>query len=244
MSAPGTAGTLTRIAGSALFAPAGRETWAFLLWDAAGVPDPLPLRDTWADRGVPARPGWYVFLRAVPDAAHAPELEAALRGALPAPAATGWAWSGYAPGSGAELRGAVAVRPDEASDPVVAGDAPVAFPKGMKAFGFRAGLRVAAAHDGAGEMDGLVVARPALPDRPWVGIRIPLAGPLAGCIEFGALLESAVSGDRSRKSAADVRLDPLRPFDKDRTRTTPTGAEYTLVAEGDGKYRLDPYPPT
>ncbi|HEX2187717.1 MAG TPA: hypothetical protein VHG51_02405 [Longimicrobiaceae bacterium] len=245
MSAPADAGTLTRIPGTALYTPPGRETWVFLLWDAAGAKDTLPLRDTWADRGTPQRPGWYVFLRAVPAAAHAPELEAALRGdgGLPAPSATGWAWSAWASGPGAELRGRVAVRPDEASDPVVAEDAPVAFPKGVTEFGFAAGLRVASTRDGAGEVDGLVVARPALPDEPWVGIRLPLAGPLAGCIVFGALLESTVSGEHSRKQAADVRLDPLRPFDPARTRTTPTGAEYLLVAEGDGKYRLEPYPP-
>lgn len=243
MSAPAAAGALTRIAGTALYAPAGRETWAFLLWDAAGAPDPLPLRDTWADRGVPARPGWYVFLRALPGAANAAELEAALRTALPPPAATGWAWSAYAPGTGAELRGSVGVRPDEESNPAVAADAPVAFPRGVPSFGFARGLRVAATRDGAGEMDGLVVARPALPDDPWRGIRLPLAGPLAGCILFGALLQSDVSGGQSVKALADVRLDPLRPFDPGRTRTTPTGPEYLLVAEGAGTYRLDPYPP-
>lgn len=243
MSAPAAAGTLARIPGTALYAPGGGGTWAFLLWDAAGAPPSLPLRDTWADRGAPPHTGWYVFLRAVPDAARAAELEAALRAALPAPASTGWAWSAYAPGAGAELRGSVAVQPDEASDPVVAADAAVAFPKGMLAFGFTRGLRVAATCDAAGEMDGLVVTRPTLPDEPWRGIRIPLAGPLAGCIVFGALLESAVSGEHSLKSAADVRLDPLRPFDPDRTRTTPTGAEYLLVAEADGTYRLEPHPP-
>lgn len=245
MSAPAPAGPLTRIPGTALYTPAGGEKWAFLLWDAAGAKDSLPLRDTWADRGAPARPGWYVFLLAVPDAAHAAELEKALRGegGLPAPAASGWAWSAYAPGSGAELRGKATVEPDEESDPVVADDAPVVFPRGMPSFGFARGLRVAATHDGAGEMDGLVVTQPALPDEPWVGIRIPLAGPRAGCVVFGALLDSEVHGDRSVKQAADVRLDPLRPFDPTRTRTTPTGAEYLLVAEGDGKYRLEPCPP-
>ncbi len=243
MSAPAAAGTLVRVAGTALYAPGGGETWAFLLWDAAGAQPSLPLGDTWADRGAPARPGWYVFLLAVPGAAHAAELEAALRAALPPPAATGWAWSAYAAGTGAELRGSVCVQPDQESDPAVAADAPVALPRGMPSFGFARGLRVAATRDGVGEMDGLVVTRPALPDEPWRGIRIPLAGPLAGCIVFGALLESAASPDRSVKRAADVRLDPLRPFAPNRTRITPTGPEYLLAAAGDGTYRLEPYPP-
>ena len=69
------------------------------------APASLPLDDTWADQGAPARPGWYVFLPAVPPEGAAAELEAALRSALSVE--RGWAWSAYDGGADARLRGAV-----------------------------------------------------------------------------------------------------------------------------------------
>jgi hypothetical protein len=243
VSAPGAAATLGRLGATALYTPGGGEAWAFLLWDASGAHPSLPLADTWADQGVPARPGWYVFLPAVPLEADAPALEAALRGALDPPAATGWAWSARAArGNGAALRAAVPVHPDGEGRPVVAKDVPVTLPAGLLAFGFAAGLRVAATRDAAGEIDGLVAARPDPDAQPWTGIRVLLAGPFAGCIRFAALRESKVSGDRSVKEAAEVSLDPLRPFDQRRTWIGPTGAEYLLVAEGGGAYRIERHP--
>jgi hypothetical protein len=240
VSAPATAGTLARIGSTALYAPPGGEPWVFLLWNGADAPTSLPLDETWADQGAPARPGWYVFLTAVPPEPAAAELETALRSALSAE--RGWAWSAYAGGPDARLRGAVPLKGDGAGHPVVAADAPVALPPGVLSFGFAAGLRVAASHGAAGEMDGLVATRPTPYPVPFTGVRVALAGPIAGCIFFGALLDSDVVGNRSVKAQADVRMDPLRPFDPHRNRTSPTGTRYVLIAEGAGAYRLERYP--
>ena len=57
-----------------------------------------------------------------------------------------------------------------------------------------------------------------------------LTGEAAGCVGFRALLASTVAGDRSRKGLAQVQIDPLAPFDPDRTKVTPLECDYELIA--------------
>lgn len=233
---------MTRIGDSALYAPAKGLTWLFLLWDVTDPPPSIPLTDTWSEQGSPARLGWYVFVSATPDRAHAAGLERALRDALPVPVATGLAWVGEDAGSGLDLRGAVAVRSDDQGRPVVAADAPITLPPELLTLGFLAGMRLALRHEETGEPNGVIATRPAYDDQPWTGVVVPLTGSLAGCLTLTALLESTVEHDHSTKLAADVRVDPLRPFDPERTRISPTGAAYALIAETDKTYRLLPVP--
>jgi hypothetical protein len=230
--------TLTRIGSSALYAPPGGETWVFLLSDAASAPPAVELEETWSDRGTPARVGDYAFLLAVPSPSEASAVETLLRGVFGAPAgATGFGWAGKNAGSAYPVATAL----DDGA-PIVRSDARI--PAGTLTLYFAAKLPVVAARDSAGSLTGLLFTDP----RPAQGagahgLVVPLLGPLAGTVVFLAALESRVIGDRSIKALADVRIDPIRLTNKERTRITPTGMKYVLSGNAAHGYHFLPYTP-
>lgn len=231
--------TLDRIGQTSLYAPATGETYVFLLWDAPPEPDPsIPLAATWADVGMAACVGYFAFLRAVPSGTDATKLEAELRGVLPQPATTGFAWAEVSPEGELRPLGVVDVALDASDRPIVAKESPITVPKGIPAFRFAAALSVRAAADDSGMMGLRVTAESGATPGP--GIYVPLAGDHAGCIRFQAFLESTVHDDRTVKPLADASLDPIRPFDPVRTHVRPVGTSYVLSVDAEGKYHLTP----
>jgi hypothetical protein len=221
---------LTRIPSTALYTPPAGPRFVFLLWSPPQQPPAaIALADTWADEGLPARVGWYAFVPAIPSGQDAIELEKHLRGRLASERGVTWGSSPF------PLLAIVAIGLDDANHAAVATDAPVTLPPGLPELGFQKGLWLT----GLGE-DGparLALADPA--GEPRLGLAVELTSKLSGGVWFTAFLESQAGGDRSVKPLAAVRIDPLNPYDPERTRITPLGPRYVLVHEPQGGYRLE-----
>jgi hypothetical protein len=234
---------LAQIGSTALYRAGGPETFVFLRWSPPDEPT-LPLDETWAARGSPPAVGYYVFLLAVPGATDAVALETALRAALPEPRATGIVWARFTPPSALDVVGELVVLLDVDDVPVVAADTTVRFPPGMPEFSFVPGMAVVGR--GGPSLDALaVVPRRGLLRKPAAsapGVTVPLLGGLSGCLSFDALQESIVVGYQSNKALAAVLLDPLRPYDNQRTSITPLGQAYAFSVNADGVHHLAPIP--
>lgn len=226
---------LVRIGTTALYETGTGEAEVFLRW-TPGDERLIALDQTWADYGPPPVPGYYVFLLSVPPVGEASALEAALRSALPAPAATGFAWMAWASGS-ADSYGLVPLVLDVNDRPTVPADVSLRLPSGALQLAFAKGMVAAAT--GQGGLDGLVLTLDP-PGPGLTGLRIPLLGTLWGCVLLRGLLASRVDGDSSVKERADARLDPLRPFDAARNRIIPLGERYLLQESPPGSYTLTP----
>lgn len=247
--------TLLPTAAPGLYAPDSGERVVFLLADRSGPPASIPLGDTWRDEGAAPRIGHHVFLDALPNAANAPALADALAATLPpAPETTGFAWA-ISPPRRFALRAAVEMTLSVGGAggaggwggrPILAADAAVAIPRPMPSLTLPAGLAAVGVRGADGAFAGwtLTDLAAASADPPGaIGLTVPLLGGASGQLAFRSLLESPVSGDRSVKALAAVRLDPLRPLDPSRTSITPLGPEYALSADGAGSYHLEPAPP-
>ncbi len=218
---------LAQIGSSALYAPASGGRFVFLRWDGANPPASIQLAATWASSGPPAAEGWHVLVTAPPSAAAAAAFESSLRGVLAA--SRGFAWAITPPATFA-LAGQVPIGLDLAGKPIVASDSPIALPRGITQLTFSGGLALTAVDPP--DLTGISAAAPA--GNPGPGIVVALAGDAPGCVRLRGLLYSTVVGDRSRKDLAEVQLDPLAPFDPDRTKITPLGLEYELIHDAGG----------
>ncbi|HEY6313362.1 MAG TPA: hypothetical protein VIY52_21495 [Streptosporangiaceae bacterium] len=226
---------LVRIGATALYETGTGEAEVFLRW-TPGDEGSIALDRTWADSGPPPVPGYYVFLLSVPPDGEASALETALRSALPAPTATGFAWMAWASGR-ADSHGIVPLVLDVNGQPTVPADVSLRLPSGVLQLAFAKGMVAAATRrDG---LDGLVLTLDP-PGPSLTGLRVPLLGALWGCVLLPGLLASPVDGDRSVKERADARLDPLRPFDPNRNRIIPLGERYLLRESPPGSYTLTP----
>jgi len=225
--------SLVRLGTSALYLPDSGEAFAFLLWTPPTPPlDAIPLEDTWGADAPAARIGCHVFLDARPAAGAAPALEAELRGALPPdPVTTGFAWARTAPAFACLAAAAVTFADGDA---VLAADVPIPVPDPMPGLTLARDLRVRATAGLAGWW--VFDAR----SSPGPAISVPLLGPAAGDVRFEALLASPVADDTTVKALAEVRADPLRPYDPDRTAIIPLGPEYRVSEGPAGVFRLAP----
>jgi hypothetical protein len=228
---------LVRIGSTALYETGTGEEEVFLRW-TPGDERSIALDRTWADSGPPPIPGYYVFLRSVPPAGEAPALETALRSALPAPTATGFAWMAWASGR-ADSYGLVPLVLDVLGRPRVSADVSLRLPPGALQLAFAKGMVAAATRRNG--LDGLMLTLDP-PGPGLTGLHVPLLGLLSGCVLLRGLLASQVDGDHSVKERADARLDPLRPFDAARNRITPLGERYLLRESPPGSYTLTPLP--
>ena len=222
--------TLKEFEETKLYRPDSGEPFAFLCERPTDPPKELPLEDTWSRDGTPRYVGYHVFLEALPDVSTAKALAADLRRKLPPdPPTTGFAWASSLPQPFA-LLGVVSMEIE--GGPVVAADAPIHVRPPMPALTIPRhlvgqadpGLAGWTLFDGGGQ--------------PGIGIRVPLLGTWCGDIQFQALLESRVSGEQTVKGLADVRIDPLRLFDPDRTSVVPLGPEYRVCAGPAGTYHI------
>jgi hypothetical protein len=238
---------LTRIPGTTLYKgiDTPSEAMAFLLWNTAAPPDSLTTDQTWADSGKPSDPGYYLFLNAVPPAGAAPAFESALRAQLAKPEGTGFVWALYQSPASATVQTVVPVKIAVANDkPVVADTVSVQLPPGMQTLGFGAESPVIASRV-LGEINSFVMSYPPLPnsDPPsGVGIGVDIVSGRVGCLHFDGLVNARPvekEADRALKVLVHVQIDPIRPFDPNRTYQIFTGATYFLEST-EGGYRLTP----
>jgi hypothetical protein len=228
---------LDPIGSHGLYRPSTKDQYVFLLWDPpnSGARPPIPLIQTWSDAGPPASIGYYVFLPTIPDSNSAlDELEQKIRSAQPTtPETTGFGWIKFTPKQ-FEIDGWVQLSLDQQQHPIVAKNVDITLPAAMLPFCFPKNLPVISIMD-AGDLSGLAMTTPLpLPGAPALGVTIPLTGDLAGAICFAAFPQSFVSGDSTIKDLTVVRLYPPNPFDHQRNRTTPTGAQYLLSVNSSG----------
>jgi hypothetical protein len=234
-----TALTLIQVPGTALYQPPQPPGayFAFLLADAANPPPTIAVTDTWSELTAPKYPGWYVFLQS--DAAADAALEQALTTALGKPKLTSFAWADYTGGK-LDVLAMAPVVAGSSGRAVLASDAPVTLPAGMRGLVLPKGAEVFATQ----AVDAFVFTYPpdtpgASPPRP-AGVSVALTGSAAGCLSFSALVNaSGGAGAGTRKALVSVQLDPDRPFDSARTFQAFTGRELLLVDDG-GSYRLEP----
>ncbi|MGH3782196.1 MAG: hypothetical protein ACRDRO_16645 [Pseudonocardiaceae bacterium] len=232
---------LIRIGSTTLYRLASGEDYVFLRW-APGSESIISLDQTWSDNGPSPLCGYYVFLSAIPSRAEeAAELEAALRAVLPTPSITGFAWAMWQRRDRtADLYGIVTLAIDGTGRPAVTADAALRLPPGLLRFSFIRAMRAQATRNRDG-VDGLLLTiESSKSEGPPFGLRIPLLGTLCGCVLFQGLLASRVQTSQSIKELAEVRIDPLRPFDAPRTRITQLGEHYVLREESPASYLLTP----
>lgn len=234
--------SLVRIPDTTLYKPAQLspdEAMVFLLWDTTAPPATIELSDTWSDSGPPAKVGYYVFLNAIPPNASAKSFESALRADLDAPAATGFVWARYDAPSKAEVQTAVVLKMNGANRPVIADNVTMQLPAGVETLGFGADAPVTA----SGSIDNFVVAYPPLkgansPRGP--GIRIGISLGSVGCLGFSGLVNvNPPEGERVLKTMVAVQIDPIRPFDPQRTYQVFSGRNYFLEKSG-ASYEITP----
>jgi hypothetical protein len=229
--------------------PGPGENMLFLRWATDKPPGLIPLEETWAESGLPATSGYFLFLDAMPTDAKA--FEQAMRKSLPPPTTSAFAWvAGTAAASGPtspSLPDTVLKTKLDGSDrPVVDGDTQLGLLPGSEGVGFGDGAPILAT--GAdGLIDGFVVTYPpptgAQGPSP-AGVALPMTGPCVGCVQFSGLTDSPgvpQSGDSARKSLVSVSIDPHHPFDQTRTYRRFTGAEYVLTQNGNS-YSISPAP--
>ncbi|MET0553826.1 MAG: hypothetical protein ABW221_12360 [Vicinamibacteria bacterium] len=242
---------LRQFAASGLFVPENLPSGLaalFLRW-AASPPRTLPIDRTWSDSGAPPDAGWFVFFDALPPPDAAAFVESELRRQLETPAATGFAWARWTPAgaaaAGVAVETAVRVGLDAGQRPAVAARVVVRLPPGLVTLGFGEGAPVRGAFDAQG-LDAVVVSYPpqegADPPRA-DGIRVGIAGTALGLVSFTGLVSLPVA-PRERsvvKSLVRAQIDPLRPFDPSRTRTTSTGRDFLLTRDAGGVH-LAPLP--
>lgn len=226
---PGSEPLLTLVAGStALYAPGGTGTSAFLLWNEAEAPTTLPLSSTWSDSGAPANPGWFVFLEAPVEAA----IEGGLRAALAGKTSTGLAWAV----KGAWIACAVPIACTADAGPSVASDCTLPTPAGLLALSFPAGTPLRS----TGTLEGIVASAPteAGPVRAGSdGTIVWIQGERAGCVTFQALAGQPPSAGGT-VTLMEVSLDPLRPFDPSRSFQTFTGMSYGFTRDAGDRWQL------
>lgn len=225
---------LKEMGSTAVYTPSSGEPFVFLLWKPPNGPLPtIPIDETWDTSAIARHSGYYVYLSAAVTEASASELEEKLRAELPALDTTSFAWAEFVPNERFRLIGTIGLTIEGEGPVVVAADAPLRLPPGVKPFTVPAKLAVSAQWEDNG---GFVLTLPPPVDpAAAVGLGIALLGDRSGCITCSAALASTVVGDRSVKSFARVSLDPLRLFDPSRTYVAPTGDRFVLSAV-DGGY--------
>lgn len=209
--------------------PAGGRLLFMLAKPPSPPPGGIPFESTWADQGAPTEEGWYVIVPEVPEPADAVVLETHLRSTLSGDRGIAWSSLGAKP----TVIGQVPIELGSGDAPVVSADAPFSLPTGIPPLTIPAGLALAATAPGPSTLG---LASPGV--APSLGLAADLTGSTAGCLRFRALLASPVQGERSVKPLAAVRLDPLDPWDPQRTSISPLGPEYALVREA-ARYRLE-----
>lgn len=224
---------LSLVTGSAgLYAPDASGGEALLLLWTPGHQATLPIGSLWVDSGIPADPGWFVFLAGPATQANAAAIEAALRKGLGETRPTGIAW--------AEANGGIACAvPIECraeAAPSVAADATLPTPDGLLALTFAAGTPLRS----AGNVEGITAsapreAGPVLPGSD--GATVWIQGERAGCVTFQALAGQAPAAD-AIVTLMKVSLDPLRPFDPSRSFQTFTGMSYGFAGDAAGRWQL------
>lgn len=219
--------SLTRIAGTAGLYQL--EELYFLLADAAGAPDSLPLDGTWGP--VPAKVGYYLFVAETIAAPAA--FEAALRPLLlqPPPAASGTAWVAVA----ADGTPSLACRIDAGADGTVAADAVIA--AGAMQLVLPAGTPLLPSRGPAGDLAGFTATVPRVPGGgtpSGQGTSVPFFGAAGGCACFTGLFNLFSTPSFATTQVVGVQLDPLRPGDGARTRVTFTDTTLSLVSDGSG----------
>jgi hypothetical protein len=223
------------------------EAMIFLRWSVVASPDTLAIHLTWANSGPPAEPGYYVFLNEVPPDATAPAFEEALRGLLVKPAATGFVWALYLAPAKASMQTAIQMSLGAANQPMVADSVTMQLPPGVRTLGFRAQTPVASMGT-APSIDGFVFTYPPLPgsDPPTgAGISLGIDKGTIGCLRFDALVNVRPvkeGATEALKALVQVQIDPIRPFDPQRTYQRFSGSSYFLRVTGDG-HHLSPASP-
>jgi hypothetical protein len=241
---------LTRIAATALFKPPTQVAggaFLFMRLNPTGVPQQLPLDDTWATTGTPTALGYYLFLKTVPTDSDAANFESQLRSLLTgdAPTASSFVWLKYnpkgTPGANVKIQFTVPLSLDVEKRPRVAANVVVPLPQGMPAIAFGDGTLVLPSLDGDGFLRALVCTYPSLPgaqNPAGSGITIPLVDAGIGCLRFDGLIslpgKDGGSANGATKALVNVQRDPLDPFDFSRNFTTLTGLNYFLSHDQNG----------
>jgi hypothetical protein len=217
--------------------PGRKENLLFLRMAGGTPPKTIPLEETWAESGTPPHVGYFLFLDAQPTDAKAFEEE--IKGSLPAPTASAFAW--VVTGSPLSVLTLLKTKLNSLNAPCVNGDTQLnlALP-GQASVGFGDGSPILAASSD-GIIKGVVVTYPPLAGAqpPSVsGVMLPLAGDYVGCVRFVGLTPApggaSAFGDSVVKALVIVSLDPLNPLDTSRNRVTFTGASFILTRDANG----------
>ena len=127
---------LSLVTGSAgLYGPDASGGEALFLLSVPDHQATLPIGSLWVDSGIPADPGWFVFLAGPVTQANAGAVEAALRKGLGETHPTGLAWADADGG----IACAVPIGCSAGAAPSVAADATLPTPAGLLALSFPAG---------------------------------------------------------------------------------------------------------
>ena len=168
------------------------------------------------------------------------------------PKHTGLAWAKWING-GLQDPGVLTVAPDASPPGALVGE-PFTTPptRGIKSLGFDSDTPIATDLDTGGNIQGLVLQYPPQPavggrpksDPPWGGgVLVPLSGALSGCFVSRSLVNDPsgpAPNASARKELFEMSLDPVRPFDPDRTRLRPTGSCFVLEEAPAGTFHLRP----
>lgn len=224
---------LSLVTGSTgLYAPGASGGEAlFLLW-TPGAQATLSITSLWADSGVPADPGWFIFLAGPVGQANAAAVEAALRKGLGETRPTGIAWADVNGG----IACAVPIECRAGAAPSVAADATLPTPAGLLALSFAAGTPLRS----VGDFEGLAASAPPKAGPVLTGsdgATVWIQGERAGCATFQALAGQDPAADAT-VTLMEVSLDPLRPFDPSRSFQTFTGMSYGFTADAAGRWQL------
>jgi hypothetical protein len=221
---------------TALYQPAqpGRnENLFFLRWATDAPPATIPLEKTWAESGTPPDVGYFLFLDAPPAGAQA--FEQVMRGSLPAPTASAFAW--VVTGPPVSVLTLLKTRLSQSGAPCVDGDTQLNLSlPGQESVGFGDGSPILASYSG-GLIDGFVVTYPPLAGAhpPTAsGVSLPMTGDFVGCVRFAGLKGAGGGAGGVVKALFNVSIDPLNQLDTTRNEETFTGASYILTRDANG----------
>src|SRR5262249_9560684 len=171
--------------------PAPGEKLLFLLWNAGGRQEPIPLEDTWAASGAPPKAGYFLYLNVLPAAGTFAGFEQNIRKLLPNPVTSGFVWVIYDPKTrGAAIPTLLKTKLNDLNHPCVDGDTELVLLPGQKRVGFSDDAPVFAA-DSSGFITDFVTTYPALAKAQMpqhAGVVMPMTGGLVGCVRFAGLV--------------------------------------------------------
>jgi hypothetical protein len=228
---------LERVGSTAIYRSqdaAARDYLLFFRWEATSVPQTLTFDQIWdGTRDV----GYFLFPVPMPGDGDLVQLEAALRILVPPPAAPSFAWL-QTSSTGPPVINTLLKLKLEAGETVLDGETALNLPPGMKTVIFPDATRVLQSVSG-GQIDGSVFTYPAEPvaDPPKaIGVLLPLTDGRTGCVCFTGLVgdEAGRKPGSIIKSLVRAQIDPLRPFDSQRTYQVFSGLRYELQPDESG----------